>query len=301
MRLALSGGIPHPRTIALDLEDDSIFRPRDFEGYGYNFFQLICVGGGGGAGGSWHKDYDDGGRSFEWRALGGSGGGGGLHRVSGPLQSLPNACAVKVGQGGAHGLVGSMPDDVTNGSHGHMSSFNDNTCFASGGMGGQAPNYVYSDGGFSPSPTSPAAADGGEGGRGNREDPGGGAAGGQARPTLDATHPSAGSPGEFTYETGIGEGGGGGVGGLARAGRIWTPASAGGAGSYNAISDPDRLSCPGGYPGIDQAVTHERILPGRAGGGDLIGFTFLARLAGRSFGETRDGEDGCVVIVLSMV
>lgn len=175
------------------------------------------------------------------KARGGGGGGGGLQVVSGLLIGLPDECPVVVGQAGADASLAQIdaPVTITNptppyigsgvndtpgtvwpipqkGGDGGASSFNVNTCRASGGKGGQpGGRYVdtpgwpgYSNGQFYAWPGLRFMVDGygGAGGVGGSVVAGGGGLGSESSS-------NSGSDGTFNVETGIGKGGGGGHGG----------------------------------------------------------------------------------------
>lgn len=163
--------------------------------------------------------------------FGGAGGGGGLHVAAGLLADLPDESAVVVGQVGADAPLGHiqsngpwtpLPLDMNSpnmsrpiwgwanrypgvrtvvfppvvGSDGGASTFNDDTCQASGGKGGR-PAISW--------PGADFALDGvgGEGGSGGRTAAGGGGAGA----TTEANAPDG------TWDGTVGKGGGGGHGG----------------------------------------------------------------------------------------
>jgi len=154
-------------------------------------------------------------------AWGGGGGGGGLHVVAGLLIDLPDECPVVVGQAGTNADPGqiSHPNPITpippyspgsindtpgvtlvapvTGEDGGHSSFNGDTCKASGGKGGN-PGAHWSGS------TLMYEAKGGDGGVGNQTAAGGGAAG-------SATEDNG---ADGTWDGAIGEGGGGGRGGM---------------------------------------------------------------------------------------
>lgn len=159
---------------------------------------------------------------------GGGGGGGGLHVVSGFLVVLPDECPVVVGQAGADAPMGqlsqNMPLTPPNhpypvsgevydmphptfsppiaGNDGGASSFNGETCRASGGKGGH-PSAVWQPGSRWISGNLMIDGQGGEGGIGGQIAPGGGAPG--------SSTTAAGTDG--TWDGAIGKGGGGGRGG----------------------------------------------------------------------------------------
>ena len=284
MRVELAGlGDPIP-TVALPdpnlddalppqsfvLPNGSNFVKTDYVGLGYTHYEAICIGAAGGRGG---------GNQFALNILagsmtrshGGGGGGGGLHRVVGLLSELPVICPVVVGQVGANGVdgnghwpynpVGSPPYPPNpsyiasqNGQDGGASTFNGDTCRASGGKGGSKTPIDMSYG----SPYWEAegmipGGNGGEGGTGNRIIAGGGADGALSVLQFHV------DPGGATVYDGanltpaidgiwdgiIGEGGGGGRGGMyrnhnAHAGQpphpsqmITEDASSGGQGSFS--------------------------------------------------------------------
>jgi len=152
---------------------------------------------------------------------GGGGGGGGLHLVSGLLVDLPDEAPVVVGQAGVDAAPGqiSNPNPVTPsppytpgsvydppirtfyppaaGGDGGASSFNGETCRASGGKGGNPGAHWAGD-------LLMYEAKGGDGGCGGRTTAGGGGVGSTAE-----TNPSDG-----TWDGSIGKGGGGGRGGM---------------------------------------------------------------------------------------
>ena len=295
MRFALAGGIPYGKPISLVLSDGSIFKPRDYEVYGYTFFDVICVGGSGGNGGHFQASLPEepgGSPNYTWVGMGGAGGGGGFHRIAGPLSALPDECPVVVGQGGAHGNSAAQPADTTVGQDGETSSFNTHTCYASGGKGGHPASFPYSGNMLVPWLGYPTGAGGGQGGRGNRLTAGNGAPGGNTSPGP----PTSGNDGGLLYNGRVGIGGGGGCGGLARHGRIWSPATIGGIGAFD-ILDDSVMSSPRS-PSIEP-VTTERIGAGGAGGASVDVLTGLPQEFGRSFGGDSAGGRGGVVIALS--
>lgn len=157
---------------------------------------------------------------------GGGGGGGGLHVVSGLLTELPDEVVVVVGQAGVdrgHRQLakpttiatsfndtpsyGNDPTAIYDEPHisfppqeagedGGTSSFNGETCQASGGKGGSPSAYWDSN-------TLMISGDGGSGGSGGQATAGGGAPGSTTEDT----------PPDGTWDGTIGKGGGGGRGG----------------------------------------------------------------------------------------
>lgn len=197
---------PAPLTLLLSNGDE--FHKADYLALGYNRFDVMCFGAAGGRGGGfWWKTGPtaDGSRVV----YGGSAGGGGVHRIKGRLALLPSICPVIVGQPGAdvpfvfdNSGGNGVNVDINHiapaayvalppAGDGGFSSFNGETCKASGGKGGQKAAWAsYPDGGGL----------GGEGGKGGTIIPGGGGG-------------SAGQPAQGTWDGVIGKGGMGGRGG----------------------------------------------------------------------------------------
>ena len=170
MRLSL-GESQSPLTPMVFIFTQSLtFTPQDYIDMGYLYYDVMCIGAAGGYGGtvgSVSPGYGDA------IVAGGAPGGGGAHLVRNrPLSELASTVAVVVGTAGANGT--NAPTSATaaytvatNGSNGGYSSFNTNTCKASGGIGGKKPTtngagavsvYGY----------------GGAGGKGNQTTAGGG-------------------------------------------------------------------------------------------------------------------------------
>jgi hypothetical protein len=291
MRFELSGSLIRPDPLILAYTDDATFNVTSHINLGYTHFEVICIGGGGGAGGG--IDTDNTGTTV--KSYGGAGGGGGFHRIRGLLSALPSTCAVVVGAGGASGVSqsGNPPNlaSVTNGSDGEASTFNTNTCRASGGKGGKR---VQAD-----SVTVSSQADGGEGGIGNRTIAGGGAAGGVAG-TPTANGP--GTPGtngvDGSIASVIGKGGGGGAGGVGKYdGTTCNAATSGGRGSYNP-SDTSVYG-PGDTPHDDADTGAANIVPGKASGAKAAPLNGLPTVYGQSSGFDSDGSPGIVVLRLT--
>ena len=286
MRLELAGSLIQPEPLVLRYDSNQSFDTQTYLDLGFTHFDIICIGGGGGIGGG----IDTLNTGTQLRSYGGAGGGGGLHRVRGLLSALPATCAIVVGQGGAPGTSHQdNPALTTNGGDGGGSSFNTNTCRASGGEGGKR---VQSN-----SPTVTTQAHGGAGGAGNRFNPGGGATGGTAG-TPSATGPGiAGTPGaDGTFFTNIGKGGGGGAGGVAKYGGVLcNAATAGGRGSYNpgdtSVYGPGESPTPDPQTGVANAKC------GGASGAKASPLNGLPTLFGQSFLDT--GDKGVVVIRLT--
>ena len=290
MRFELAGSLVHPDPLVIKFNANQNFDPKAYLDMGYTNFDVICIGGGGGMGGSINTANT----GTLIRSTGGAGGGGGLHRVQGLLSALPVTCPVVVGAGGAVGTDDtSNPAVTTDGVDGGYSSFNDTTCRASGGMGGKR---VRSN-----SATVPTQANGGEGGIGNRILVGGGALGGVAG-TPTATGPgTAGTNGaDGTWDGTIGQGGGGGAGGVGKYGSppiTCNAATDGGRGSYN----PGDQSVYGPFDsaGQDPASGAATVMSGGAGGGKTTPIDGLPYVYGSSQGQESAGVPGTVSIRLT--
>jgi hypothetical protein len=292
MRFELAGSFVHLEPLVITYQYNpiitEIFDTVQYMEKGYTDFEVICIGGGGGMGGG----IDTGGAGTKVRNYGGAGGGGGFHRVRGLLSALPGACEVTVGVGGSLGTEHvSDPLLTTDGGDGGYSTFNDDTCQASGGKGGKRAQ--------SNSLTIATQADGGEGGVGNSIVAGGGAAGG----TAGTPGPSGGTPGtdgaDGTLLQNIGEGGGGGAGGVSEyvAGNpIHNAATAGGRGSYN----PGDISVYGpGDPAGDLGPEMGHVLPGGASGAKASPLNGLPTIYGRSAGTRLVSSPGIVIVRLT--
>lgn len=293
------------------LTDDVPFLKAEYAALGYTHYEVWCIGAAGGSGGNIFlggtQDEPPAGAIMSY---GGRGGGGGLHRVSGLLSELPASCPVTVGVVGQAGTDGNgearkfpVEDGSGNivhnqyydnplwvpptpGQDGGASSFNEETCQASGGKGGAASpcevnwRYIWDD-----TPIADAQADrlerlifhggpggdGGQGGSGGRILAGGGADGGKSVVVYgpEGSPPALWAQGftETDVEDGgwdgtIGEGGGGGRGGnLVSPGRN---ATAGGLGSYS-FSDTSVYGPRQNRSGSAQIQQ----IPGFAGGAKL--------------------------------
>lgn len=286
MRFALAGSIVRPAPVVIQFSANDTFLPAGYITDGYAYFDVICIGGGGGMGGG--IDTDNTGTLV--RSFGGAGGGGGVHRVQGLLSALPEECPVVVGAGGALGDDHiSDPDETTDGGDGGYSSFNDTTCRASGGRGG---SRVQSN-----SVTVATEADGGEGGIGDRIIAGGGGSGGTAGIPTSTGPGTPGTNGEDGSWNGfVGAGGGGGAGGVGKYGGITcNAATAGGRGAYN----PGDISMlgPGGAPSTDVADSGAaNVVPGGASGAQAALLTGNPTVYGQSASRRTDGQDGVVII-----
>lgn len=282
MRFELSGSLIRPDPLLLTYTADDTFDTQVQIDLGFTHFEVICIGAGGGRGGG----IDTNNTGTLIRSYGGAGGGGGYHRIRGLLSALPPTCSVVVGSPGSNGTEhASNPASTTDGGDGEASTFNTNTCRASGGKGGKR---VQSN-----SDTVTTQANGGEGGIGNRTIAGGGAAGGVAG-TPSATGP--GTPGtngtDGTIVNNIGHGGGGGAGGVGKyTGVTCNAATSGGRGSYN--PGDTAVYGPGESPSNDVASTAANIISGRASGAKAAPLNGLPTIFGKS------GESGVVVILLT--
>lgn len=282
MRFELAGSLTYPDQLVLTVRTDTDIIIPDYIDMGYTHFDVICIGAGGGRGGG--IDTDNTGTLV--RNYGGAGGGGGFHRTRGLLSALPDMCTVVVGVAGSVGTDdNSNPALTTNGGDGGYSSFNDETCRASGGKGGKRAQ--------SNSTTVATQADGGDGGVGDRIIAGGGGAGGTAGTPTVSGPGTPGTPGQDgTFFGTIGKGGGGGAGGVGvYTGVTCNAATTAGKGSYN----PGDTSVYGigGSPTDDTDSGSVNIVPGIASGAKAAPLNGLPTLFGRS------GEDGVVVIRLT--
>lgn len=282
MRLELSGSLIRPDPLVLTYSVDSSFDTLSFIDLGYTHFEIICIGAGGGRGGGINTANT----GTTIRNYGGAGGGGGYHRIRGLLSALPNSCSIVVGSAGLSGTEqASNPALTTDGGDGEASTFNTNTCRASGGKGGKRAQ-TNSD-------TVSTLAHGGDGGIGNRVIAGGGAAGGVAG-TPTSTGP--GTPGtngvDGTIFNNIGKGGGGGAGGVGKySGVTCNVGTSGGRGSYNP-GDPAVYGI-GELPTNDVPSGAASIVPGRASGAKAAPLTGLPTVYGKS------GSDGIVIVRLT--
>jgi hypothetical protein len=292
MRFELSGSLVRPDPQILTYTADATFNTVAQLDLGYTHFEVICIGAGGGHGGG--IDTENTGTLV--RSYGGAGGGGGFHRIRGLLSALPTTCAVVVGAGGVSGVshAGNPPNlgTVTDGGDGEASTFNTNTCRASGGKGGKR---VQAN-----SVTVSSDADGGEGGVGNRAISGGGSAGGIAGTPTSGGPGTPGTDGlDGTITNGIiGKGGGGGAGGVGKYGGVTcNPATAGGRGSYNP-SDTSVYGI-GDTPHDDTDAAAVNTIPGKASGAKAAPLNGLPTVYGQSAYFGTDGAPGIVVIRLT--
>jgi hypothetical protein len=289
MRLELAGSFNQPPPLAVKLLNGVPFIPQQYIDQGYTDYEVIVIGAAGGAGGG--IDTQNTGTLI--RSFGGAGGGGGLHRVRGLLVGLPGSVPVVVGVGGAQGTDHvSDPNLTTDGADGGYSAFGD-IAMASGGKGGKA---VQTN-----SLTASTVATGGQGGIGGRTLAGGGANGGVAG-TPTATGPgTAGTAGDYgDYDGVVGEGGGGGAGGVGTySGVTANAATSGGGGSYS-FADASVYAL-GPAPATDTGHSGAaNILPGGAGGARATPLNQLPTAYGRSLGGGARGEDGYVVVRLTV-
>jgi hypothetical protein len=293
MRIELAGSLVHPEPLVLKFNANQDFDVLKYIDLGYTHFEVICIGGAGGMGGGINTANT----GTLVRNYGGAGGGGGFHYVYGLLSALPAICPVVVGAGGSLGVEhASNPAFTTDGGDGGLSSFNTNTCKASGGKGGKRAQ--------SNSLTVTTDADGGEGGLGNRGAAGGGAAGGLAGIPTPSGPDTPGTDGtDGTLFQNIGQGGGGGAGGVGKYGSKTThnAATAGGRGAYN----PGDTSVygPGISPGNDPNSEALNIVPGGASGAKASPLNGLPTVYGQSRSQRIQpeflGDIGVVIIRLT--
>lgn len=290
MRFELAGSLVHPDPLVIKFNSNQNFDPGKYIAMGYDHFDVICIGGGGGMGGGINTANT----GTLIRSTGGAGGGGGLHRVQGLLSALPATCPVVIGSGGSLGVEDtSNPAVTTDGGDGGYSSFNTTTCRASGGKGGKR---VQSN-----SPTVPTQANGGDGGVGNSITPGGGALGGVAGTPTPLGPGIRGTDGvSGTWDGSIGQGGGGGAGGVGRYGSppiTCNEATPGGRGSYN----PGDQSVYGPYDDAsnDDLSGAVKTMAGGAGGGKTAPVDGLPYVYGSSEGRRIPSDAGIVSIRLT--
>jgi hypothetical protein len=281
MRIQFMGPIVRLEPLALIWTADGTFSKGLYVADGYNRFDVICIGGGGGKAG-----FADGTDSefpeIQIRSFGGQGGGGGLHRVRGLLSALGSSESIVVGGAGTDGTNGTGPTPLTgvsNGTDGGPSQFGA-LAAASGGKGGLKPETFSTI--LSP------GSDGGEGGQAEATTAGGGAAGGVCGTLGPFT---AGLPGDDgTYNAGKGEGGGGGAGGMGKyTGITQLPATKGGRGSYN----PGDLSVYGPAGNVGNDTVAAFIVPGIASGARVYPFNRSDIVYGQS------GKQGVVALLLT--
>jgi hypothetical protein len=290
MRFELAGSLVHPAPLVIRFTVNQTFDPTKYTKIGYTNFDVICIGGGGGMGGG----IDTANTGTLIRSYGGAGGGGGLQRVQGLLSALPSSCPVVIGAGGALGTED--PSNVgftTDGGDGGYSSFNGNTCQASGGKGGKR---VQSN-----SLTVTTSANGGDGGIGGRIIAGGGGFGGTAGTPTASGPGTAGTAGaDGTWNGIIGSGGGGGAGGVGKyggGGTTCNAATSGGKGSYN----PGDTSVygPSDAPDTDPSSGSQSVVPGGASGAKATPLNGLPYVYGASKGTRLPGDPGTVIIRLT--
>jgi len=282
MRLELAGSLVRPSPLVIRFDANQDFDKLKYIELGFTHFDVMCIGGGGGRGGG--IDTQNTGTLI--RSYGGAGGGGGSHRVRGLLSVLPDLCPVVVGAGGAAGTEHiSNPALTTGGGNGGASTFNTNTCRASGGEGGKRVQSNLD--------TANTFANGGDGGVGNRTTFGGGAAGGTSgvpSPTGPGTAGVAGVDG--TLINNIGKGGGGGAGGVGKYGGVTcNAATSGGRGSYNPANTS--VYGPADTPDPDPTTGAANTVPGLASGAKAAPLNGLPTIFGQS------GKPGIVIIRLT--
>lgn len=225
-------------TQTLLLTEADGFKAEDYVNLGYTHYEVICIGAAGGRGGDERAGNLFSSGEYTVNSIGGGPGGGGLHVVSGLLVALPALVEVIIGQPGVKGGDDDgqphYADDKVyahRGTDGGYSSFNGDTCMASGGKGGLPPSNPYNTE-DAPDPNPPGTSQfyrpggkGGDGGVGGRTEAGGGAEGVESIFTRGTTTNydtnSETNSANWTFPAGkdgswdgtIGEGGGGGSGG----------------------------------------------------------------------------------------
>lgn len=253
--------------VVLAWGDTYSFEKAPYVAAGYDTFDVICIGGGGGRGGG-ADGPDTATPSVHLRSYGGEGGGGGFHRVKGLMSALWDVVPVQVGGKGADGVDGLGSN--TDGGDGGPSQFGD-LAAASGGKGGLRVLTL--------SMIASPGSDGGEGGVGQATIPGGGADGGIAGELGPMV---AGTPGkDGIFASWLGQGGGGGAGGVGKYDEITQLlATIGGRGSYN----PNDISVygPSGQTSDDPISGAPGIIPGKASGARITPFDGADNVYGQS-------------------
>lgn len=308
MRLELGGTLFVPKPVVLVYDVDSTLDIAAYVALGYKFFDVICVGAGGGRGGNTYGE-DTLHAGTYVRGFGGNGGGGGYARFRGLLTVIGDSADIVVGTPGAPGTDSISestfnPSTTTDGGNGGDSKFLPDNGFiyiwATGGHGG----YACKSRSRTVSPESDGGAGGGSGG-------GGGAAGGGAATVsgLGAVTPGyAGSDGSINMSTyGVatgadeGRGGGGGPGGIENVdpgspptnGITRLPGYGGGRGCWTANNEGTYVD---GTPALNDPDTGGLgVIPGIAGGARITPLNGSWKTYGRS------GEPGVVAIRLTAV
>lgn len=267
MRIHLKGYTPAEESIVIQLSTGNFVKD-NWVALGYTSFEVLCIGGSGGMGGSaggHTSPYDDNTVFF-----GGGGGGGGMHYVTGLLSSLASSTAVVIGAAGVDGTdTLSINTAATSGTSGGATTFGGTLCRASGGLGGAGGGTVI----YPP---------GGQGGNGGTTVAGGGGLPGD----LNAGRQSA---VDGTYDGLIGQGGGGGIGTIATYPnydlKLYTPPSIGSAGQ-----NPQNVNINHAFrvsKGIVDMNAYRGYLPSgsecwpeNGGGANAIGLTGTHYIAG---------------------
>lgn len=175
------------------------FTPQNYIDMGYLYYDVMCIGASGGYGGTVGSVNPGYGGVI---AAGGAPGGGGSHLIRNRvLSELASTVPVVVGTAGAAGTSAGTSPTVytvaTNGGNGGYSSFNTNTCKASGGLGGKK---AITNGAGSVT----TYGYGGAGGKGNQTTAGGGLVPASRTALFNGS-----------WDGSIGTGGSGGAGGAA--------------------------------------------------------------------------------------
>ena len=275
MRIGFSGYSGPLPPIVLELTGDVPFVPGEYIDLGYTNYDVMCIGGAGGHGGGVD---DTSGESGFHRALGGAGGGGGAHRVQGVLSGLPSTCVVVLGEAGANAFdIANIADidDLEPGMPGGLSSFNDTTCRAAGGGGGQPVLAVDTLGGI-----------GGYGGLGDTVSPGTGAAPETGLGLLNGG-----------WDGTIGSGGAGGRGGSGSYTDygVFYEGTVSSRGSYSA-EDPSFYGYAAGpRDEIHDGGSFSHIVPGEGGGARATLLTGRMYVYGSKYGDNVSGDGGVIV------
>lgn len=286
MRVSFEGDDGYLAPLTLELVNGVAFPTSEYIADGYTNIEILCIGACGGRGGINNRGDDD--PNNPIIAGGGGGGGGGLHYVAVLLSALPAEAAVVVGVTGASGNINADRDLITDGEDGGYSSFNIDTCCASGGKGGKGGHTHLTN------PNIATLAVGGDGGIGNSIVAGGGADGG---PTFGSDPNGR----DGTWDGSIGEGGGGGYGGVIKYDdTTLMPPGEGGRGSYRI--DDTLFYGPRGAAWLYSPLATEvsaAMMGGRGGGAKATKLNNLLQ----AYGQAGPGHisNGLVLVRLTKV
>lgn len=315
----------NPPILILTYTADDEFDPKAYMDQGYNMYEMLCIGGGGGPGGGIDQ-LGSSSSDTDWaRVFGGAGGGGGLHYVKGSLLPLEDGgvMPIIVGKGGIPGrpmvAAGADGSNTADGEDGGYSSVGI-VCQASGGKGGKRISWVPAEN--APYGPNPLGTNGGDGGSGGTIIAGGGGSGGTPQefltdpnnppPAYIAQNATDGQNGSWNPSTGIGTGGGGGAGGYdayvsVNEMVVKAVGSVGGTGSWNP-QDISVLSAGQNRSQDNNPAGGGFTIPGGGGGAKATPITGSSTTYGDSrsvanvanpVGSQIAGNDGIVVIKLT--